>query len=285
MKSLSLQSPAKLNLYLKVVNKREDGYHNLITLFERIDLCDEICLKSNLTGSIRIFSDHASVPKGPKNLCFQAAQLLKDDFSISSGLDITIKKRIPVAAGLGGGSSNAATTLLGLNKMWGLSLTSPKLVEYAKKIGSDVPFFIYNCRWAIGTQRGDQIKTLPLKTRLWHVLVVPKRGIQTKEAFQSLKLQLTKSSDDVNILTRSLRRNNIYRIGQLLANDLETSILKLRPQLFHLKQKLMALNTLGVAFSGSGPSIFGLATSQSQAVALKNILKRQYAQVFVVRTQ
>ena len=117
MKSLSLLSPAKLNLYLKVVNTREDGYHNLITLFERIDLCDEIHLESNTTGAIRIFCNHPYVPKGLKNLCSQVAQLLKDDFSIFSGVDITIKKRIPVAAGLGGGSSNAASTLLGLNKM------------------------------------------------------------------------------------------------------------------------------------------------------------------------
>ena len=107
----------------------------------------------------------------------------------------------------------------------------------------------------------------------------------TKEVFQSLKLQLTKSTDDVNILIHSLRKNNISNVGQLLANDLETGILRLSPQLFHLKQKLMALNTLGVAFSGSGPSLFGLATSENQATAFRNILKRQYAQVFVVRTQ
>src|SRR3989338_5787466 len=140
MKTLLLRSPAKLNLFLKVNRKRPDGYHDLTTLFERIDLCDDIRLAVNTAGRIRIFCRQPQVPKDSRNLAYRAARLLKDEFSLKEGVDITITKRIPVAAGLGGGSSNAATVLLGLNKLWGLSLPLWKLSSYGKKIGSDVPF-------------------------------------------------------------------------------------------------------------------------------------------------
>src|SRR6185436_451831 len=159
MKSITLQSPAKLNLYLKIVNKRPDGFHNLTTLFERIDLADEITLTSEASGRIRVSCDHPQVPTGPKNLVYKAAALLKQDFGIKQGVHITICKNIPVAAGLAGGSSNAATVLQGLNKLWNLKLTKTRLAAYAARIGSDVAFFLYDCSWALGTGRGEVIET------------------------------------------------------------------------------------------------------------------------------
>lgn len=284
MKKLVLSSPAKLNLYLKVLNKRPDGYHNLITLFERISLCDRIELKTNASGRIRIFCSHPQVPRGPQNLVFKAARLLQNDFNIRQGVDIKIIKNIPVAAGLAGGSSNAATVLLGLNKLWGLKLGQKTLVDYASRIGSDVAFFCYDCRFALGKRRGETIEKLLIDRKLWHILVVPKVKMYTKDVFNGLKLKLTKKESNVNILIRCLIKNNIFNIGQLLSNSLEPSILTIRPQLVYLKQKINRLNTLGVCFSGSGPSVYGLVASEKEARLAAKVLRRQYSRVFVVST-
>src|SRR3989338_5866409 len=279
MNQLFLKSPAKLNLLLKVVNKRADGYQNLVTLFERIDLCDDIFLKKNPQGAIRVFCNHPQVPTGPKNLVFKVARYLKDKYNISKGVDIKITKRIPVAAGLAGGSSNGATVLLGLNKFWKLNLSQKELVICAKTIGSDVPFFLYDCSWALGTRRGDKIKQVPIPFKYWHVLVVPKQKIYTKEVYGRLNLELTKFSDDVNILIQVLKKNNINRVKELLVNDLESSILKICPSLLKVKQRLQAINPWGSGFSGSGPSVFGITKSKHQAQALQRVLAKRFSQV------
>ena len=284
MRSLSLRSYAKLNLFLQVINKRPDGYHNLVTLFERIDLFDDLELTLNPTGDIRVFCDHPDVPTDSRNLVFKAAQLLKDDFALQEGVDFVIKKRIPVAAGLAGGSSNAATALLGLSRLWKLDLTRRELLACARTLGSDVPFFIYDCSWAIGTGRGDRIKPLILDTKLWHILIVPSIKMYTKEVFEAVNLELTKTNDDVNIFTRSLKKSDISVIGGLLRNDLESPIIKLAPDLRKFKDHMMTLNTQGVSFSGSGPALFGLTADRQQAEEIKDILQKQYPQVFAVRT-
>lgn len=292
MRSILLKSPAKLNLYLKVINKRKDGFHNLVTLFERIDLCDDIRLTDNIGGRIRVFCNHPRVPTGPRNLVYKVAAMLKSDFALSRGVDIRINKRIPVAAGLAGGSSNAAAVLLGLNRLWRLALSHTQLLTYAKKVGSDVPFFLYGSSWAVGTDRGDRIRKVNLPIKLWHVLVVPKAPVYTAKVFGALSLKaegapnlkLTKKWSDVNILIRALRNNDIFKAGRLLSNDLESAILDVSPNIVHLRDKLRNYNTLGAAFSGSGPSIYSLVKTKKEAKKLSSDLKRNYSQVFVVRT-
>ncbi len=284
MNSLTLRSPAKLNLYLKVVNKRPDGFHNLKTIFERIDLHDDIRLVRNASGKISISCNHPHVPNGPKNLVYKTALLLKNDFGVRDGVHMTIHKRIPVAAGLAGGSSNAATVLQGLNKLWNLKLSRDQLVEYARKIGSDVAFFLYDCSWALGTGRGDVIQRLNVRAKLWHVLVVPRVKMLTPRVYRALNLKLTNSSDDVNILTRYLVKNDVQKVGSLLCNDLERPIVHLKPNLLKIKKKLQAMNVAGVAFSGSGPSLFSVVGSKNQADKIKAALKRRYSQIFVVKT-
>lgn len=284
MKRITLQSPAKLNLALKVVNKRPDGYHDLKTLFERITLCDDIQMIPRTDGKIHVVCKHPHVPKGPKNLVYKAAKLIQDDNHILKGVDIKIIKRIPVAAGLAGGSSNAATTLLGLNKVWELSLTKEKLLQYGQKIGSDVPFFLHNCSWGLGTARGDHIKKIEIPAKIWHILVIPRIKMYSSEVFTRFKMQLTKATDNVNILIRSLKKNNINRAERLLFNDLESAILEVCPGLLNAKERLKAFHLKGVAFSGSGPAVFGLTKSKQEAEGFKKILDKVYSQVYVVRT-
>ena len=191
MHRLTVHSPAKLNLVLDVLGKRPDGFHELRTIFERISLADQITLTRNKSGKIHIRCAHPHVPKGPGNLVFKAAEMLSRDFSVSEGLDIDIIKNIPVAAGLAGGSSNAAAVLSGLNRLWQLGLKMPELAGYASRLGSDVAFFLYDTSYGLGTGRGELIKPLDIRTKLWHVLVTPRVKIYTKDVFTRLKLKLT----------------------------------------------------------------------------------------------
>ncbi len=287
MHSLTLSSPAKLNLVLDVLGRRLDGFHELRTVFERISLADQITLVNNATGKIRVICRHPHVPKGPKNLVVKIARRLQQDFAVQNGVDIAIIKNIPVAAGLAGGSSNAATVLLGLNRLWNLGLTQQQLLGYASAVGSDVAFFLYHTSYALGTGRGEQIRPLPVKRKLWHVLVTPKVKMYTKAVFTKLgagKLKLTNKRDNVNILLPFLRKGNNQDLGSVLSNDLEPAILSLRPDFIRLKRKLLDAGAVGVCFSGSGPSVFALAESQKHAHAIRAKFDRRYAQVFVVST-
>ncbi len=284
MKSISIFSPAKLNLFLQVINKRPDNYHNLETLFERINLGDDITLKLNPHGQIRVFCDREDVPVGPKNLVYRVAMLLKRDFKLPQGVDIKIRKRIPVAAGLAGGSSNGATVLKGLSDLWKLFLPFSRLVAYARQVGSDVAFFLYDTPWAWGSGRGEQIKPLPVQAKIFHVLVVPRVKVYSREVFAHLKMRLTKKKADVSMLPRTLARGDLVRAGQLLKNDLEPTTFRLYPPLVRLKHTIAHLGALGVCLSGSGPAIFGLARSYEHAEEMKLSLARIYKQVFIVRT-
>lgn len=284
MHRLTVLSPAKLNLVLDVLGKRPDGFHELRTIFERISLADQITLTRNKTKKISICCPHPHVPKGPGNLAFKAAMMLSKDFSISEGIDINIIKNIPVAAGLAGGSSNAAAVLSGLNRLWQIGLNNAQLVNYAARLGSDVPFFLYDTSYALGTGRGDLIKPLDVRTKLWHVLVTPRVKIYTKEVFTRLKLKLTNKKDNVNILLPFLRKGDFVRLAGALSNDLEPAILSLRPDFIYLKKRLLDAGATGVCFSGSGPSVFACVQSQQHAQSLRAKFDRRYTQVFVVST-
>jgi len=284
MDHLTVLSPAKLNLVLDVLGKRPDGFHELQTIFERISLADQITLTRKSSGKIRIHCVHPDVPLNTRNLAFKAAMMLARDFSISEGLDINIIKNIPVAAGLAGGSSNAAAVLSGLNRLWQIGLKQAQLVNYAARLGSDVAFFLYNTSYALGTGRGELIKPLDVKTKLWHVLVTPRVKIYTKKVFARLKLNLTNKKDNVNILLPFLKKGDLAGLAGALSNDLEPAILSLRPDFIYLKDKLLDAGAIGVCFSGSGPSVFACVQSQQHAQSLRAKFDRSYTQVFIVTT-
>jgi len=247
-------------------------------------LADQITLSRNKSKKISIRCSHPDVPRGPSNLVYKAAEMLSSDFSISEGIDINIIKNIPVAAGLAGGSSNAAAVLLGLNRLWQLGLGSQELVSYASRIGSDVAFFLYDTPYALGTGRGEIIRPLDIKTKLWHVLVTPRVKLLSKDVFTRLKLNLTNKKDNVNILLPFLRKGDLMRLAGSLSNDLEPAILSLRPDFIYLKKKLLDAGATGVCFSGSGPSVFALVTSQKHALSVRAQFDRRYSQSFVVST-
>ncbi|MFH0858237.1 MAG: 4-(cytidine 5'-diphospho)-2-C-methyl-D-erythritol kinase [Candidatus Omnitrophota bacterium] len=167
MDKLTLNSYAKLNLYLSVLGMRRDGYHNILTIFERISLADKIVLKNRADNKINLICEKKGLPLDHcENLAYKSAKLLQQSFKLNKGVDIEIIKNIPIGSGMAGGSSNAAYTLIGLNKLWNLKLKQTQLTSLAAKIGSDVPFFIYDSSFAIGKGRGERIKPLKSLKRL-----------------------------------------------------------------------------------------------------------------------
>lgn len=285
-----IYSYAKVNLFLRVINKRKDGFHRIETLFERIDLADKITIRMRKDGSVRIISNHPHVPKDASNLCYRSAQLLKKEFSLKYGADIIIRKNIPVGAGLGGGSSNAAATLLGLNKMWKLGLSRDRLAELGARIGSDVPFFIYGPSFALGSGRGEKIKPLPKlnKVRLWHLLAVPKIRVSTPliyERWDSFS-GLTQPKTNVKLLIQALGVKSPY-LGRFIFNSLEPVTAEAYPAVRETRKRLAKIGLTAILMSGSGPAVFGLASSQKEAEKLGRKLSRscRNCRVFAVGTR
>lgn len=278
-----IKSYAKINLFLLVNGLRRDGYHDIETLFERISLFDKIILKSRHDKEIKIISNSRDIPLDHTNLVFRSAQLLRDKFSINKGLDIRIIKRIPVGAGLGGGSSNAASVLQGLNKFWKLNLTQKVLAGLAKEIGSDVVFFVYNCKFAQASGRGDKIRPVTsLKDLvLWHILVVPKLHVSTPVIYKGWdrlldkKPGLTVPESNVKILTLALKKKDLTGTATALFNSLEPVTFSLYPQVKRVKRRLLKLGLNSVLMSGSGPAVVGIASSRKEAQSLAKRLKRE----------
>jgi 4-diphosphocytidyl-2-C-methyl-D-erythritol kinase len=297
LKPLVNKSFAKLNLYLQVLNKRKDSFHNLSTLFARIDLADTIIFKKRKDNQIRVKCSNRQIPQGKTNLCWRAAALLKEKLKVSSGIEIELKKRIPVGAGLGGGSSNAASVLLGLNRLWNLNLSQARLAKLGAKLGSDVPFFIYQAKFALGSQRGDKIKRLGSldKLKLWFILVYPNFKVSTPLIYRKFDAylaadrnfsRLTRPRRGVKILTSQLLKKGKLVGGQYLFNSLGVVTSRLYPVVKQVKNSLLGIGLDKVMMSGSGPAVFAICNSGKQAQSLRSKLRKQHKswQVFVVST-
>lgn len=288
-KGVRVKSYAKLNLYLEVLNKRRDNYHNIRTVFERINLCDEIIVKPRRDNKIRIICSNPGVPTDCSNLAWRSAKLLQDNFSVKRGADIRIIKRIPVGAGLGGGSSNAAAVLKALDKLWKLNAGRKKLLALAGKVGSDVPFFLYDTAFALAGSRGDRITALRQLSRLnlWHILVVPRHKVSTPLVYKKWdeSSRLTRPKYNVKILTSGLKQNRPFLNTGALFNSLEQVTARLYPCVNRIKDKLKDLGVKLILMSGSGPAVFGIVASRKEAAGLYRYLKgNKFGEVFAART-
>lgn len=297
MNKLILHSYAKLNLYLKIIGKRKDGYHSLKAIFERIDLCDTIILTPRPNKKISLRCNVSTLPVRGANLAFQSAKLLQESLAVGKGVDIELIKRIPIGAGLGGGSSNAASVLWGLNQLWKLRLSLDELLVFGKKIGSDVAFFLHNYSFTLGEGRGDRIKPLHLQQvrPLWQILVVPKIEVRTprvykewdKDRQKNKSLGLTIPKYTVNILISAIKNRDLTRLGGGLFNSLESITLGLYPEVRRVKKRLGELGLKSILMSGSGPAVFGVVSSKKEALSLRRQLRKEHHpnwQVFATRT-
>ncbi|MBW4515292.1 MAG: 4-(cytidine 5'-diphospho)-2-C-methyl-D-erythritol kinase [Timaviella obliquedivisa GSE-PSE-MK23-08B] len=289
MHSYSLIAPAKINLYLEIIGDRPDGYHELAMLLQSIDLADRITLRPNGIQTIRVHCDDPQVPLDESNLAYQAAALMAEQFSEAygryGGVEISIQKRIPIGAGLAGGSTDAAAVLVGLNLMWSLGLTQSELQELGGRLGSDVPFCIVGGT-AIATGRGEQLSSLRSLDNLYAVLAKYRNlPISTAWAYKTYRQQFKNTYAALNNLVERKQRvhsgsmvaaiacQDSQRIGQLLHNDLEKVVLPAHPQVAELRDKLRQLETLGVMMSGSGSTVFALIESQFRAERVRQELR------------
>jgi 4-diphosphocytidyl-2-C-methyl-D-erythritol kinase len=280
-----VRSFAKINLALAVLGKRADGYHEIQTIFQSIDLCDE--LEFHPSDRIELQCDNLPGVIQEDNLVWKAATLLASSFSVNRGVSITLRKKIPAGAGLGGGSSNAAATLLGLCRFWQIDAPESILIALAGKLGSDVPFFLYGGT-AAGMGRGEKIDRLPDLPSERLVVIFPGIHVSTAEAYRSLNLALNLG------LTSSAGANRIQSLcGQAekhqscvaeIFNDFEASILPAYPPIMEAKNFLIEKGATATLLSGSGSSVFGFFPDEESTIAAARAATREEWRVFPAKT-
>ena len=257
--SVTHYAPAKVNYRLDVLRRRPDGYHDLRMVMQRVDLCDTIEISLCDTPGIRVTCGREGVPDGPDNIAWRAADALLALSGRQAGIEISISKRIPVAAGLGGGSSDAATVLMGLNELLELGLSDARLMEIGVKLGADVPFFIFK-KTALAEGIGEQLTALGQLPQAWIVLVNPNVHVSTAWVYQNLQLTTTAELHTIPSFFGS-----VADVCAILGNDLESVTISSFPVIRSIKERLVSLGARGALMSGSGPTVFGVFADESAA--------------------
>lgn len=276
------KAPAKINLGLDALYKREDGYHELEMVMASVDLADRLFFESLTDDQIIIETDNSFIPVDQKNHAYAAAKLVKERFQIKTGIRIYIEKRIPVAAGLAGGSSDCAAALRGLNRLWGLGLSNEELAELGSEIGSDVPYCIEGGT-AFVTGRGEKIEKMPPMPQCWVVLVKPKMNVSTGSIFGSLSFNSIEHPD-IPGLMEAVNNNDYKKMTQTIGNALESVTIQKHPVVQQIKERMLKFGADAALMSGSGPTVFALCDKKSRAQRIYNGLKGFCEEVYLVRT-
>ncbi len=280
---VELYAPAKLNLYLDVIDKRADGYHNIVSIMQTIGVYDVIQLEE--AEDISLECSGLDIPM-EANIAYKAAVFLREytnkyqEGAPLAGVRIKIEKHIPQGAGLGGGSSDAASVLIGLNQLWELCLNKQELMQIGEKLGADVPFFIIGGT-CLAEGIGTKITQLPNLCNIWFVLVYPKINISTAGVYKNLKIKLTNGTKTVKIISSGIENNDITTICKGLYNGLETVTLNHYPQISAIKDELTAAGCLAALMSGSGSCVFGITGTKEEADRVSHSLKREGWDMFV----
>ena len=258
MREIRVRAHAKINLYLDVVGKREDGYHNLETIFHSIGLYDDVIIRKQKTKGITVHCEHPAVPCDSRNLAHRAAQSLSNTVGGIGGIAIDIHKRIPVAAGLAGGSANAAAVLHGMNELFGLGFTQETLMQFGAQLGADVPFCLHGGA-ALGLGIGDQLTRLPALPDVPLLLLNPGIEISTATVFKKLNFSLTTREKRSIIIKACLEKSDVVGIGENLYNLLEVPVFSQYPEIAALKTELSTqTGSCGALMSGSGATVFAV---------------------------
>lgn len=293
MNSLTVRSPAKINLFLKVWGKRKDGYHEILTLFHRISLVDSLRLTKLSAPGIRIRTNVPSLSVDSRNIIWKAFALLERKFRFKQGVSVDVRKRIPIGGGLGGGSSNAAFFLLGMKKLFGLKISKRELYRLGAKLGADVNFFLSGTRQALGYGKGERLRLLPCRKRFWFVLVFFPKSLSTARVYGAYRparsnraLFLTKGNAVVK-LRRCLRQGRLEEFKLFLKNDLQEASIQLYPA---IGKVIRFFETLGIGtalVSGSGATVFAAFSSRFGAEHAARALRKKWRSsngIFVAHT-
>lgn len=287
--SLRLSAPAKINLTLRVIRQRPDGYHDLQTWMQKLDFCDEITLQLRTGGEITLICNEAALPQDRRNLAWKAAEVY---FAASSrgkgvGVDIHLEKRIPVAAGLGGGSSDAGAVLRGLNALFSSEFSKPKLLQMALSLGADVPFFTADMDSVLATGVGEVLRSVPTLRGCSFILINPGFAVSTRWAFENYALTTGYKNSRLTGFQKNI--DGTLSLAALM-NDLEKVTISKYPELADIKETLLSVGATAALMSGSGPTVFGVfqdsLVEHAQLYGIAEKLSRKYGErVFVTRSQ
>ncbi|MDQ0300952.1 4-diphosphocytidyl-2-C-methyl-D-erythritol kinase [Salibacterium salarium] len=277
----SVNAPAKINLSLDVLGKRDDGYHEVKMVMTQVDLSDRLDLQRRGDGLIKVEMSEGFLPADQRNLAYQAAALLKHRFSVTWGVSIYIYKNIPVAAGLAGGSSDAAAALKGLNDLWELGLSMDELAVLGAELGSDVPFCVYGGT-ALATGRGEFIEQIPSPPPCWVILAKPPVGVSTGDVYKKLKINENQTSHS-DLMVEAIYHNDYAHICRSLYNALEQVTLSIHPEISRIKERMRDSGADAAMMSGSGPTVFGLIKKEAKLNRVYNALRGFCDQVYAVR--
>ncbi|TBL69014.1 4-(cytidine 5'-diphospho)-2-C-methyl-D-erythritol kinase [Paenibacillus thalictri] len=276
------KASAKINLSLDVLRKREDGYHEVEMVMTMVDLADRIEMQELPRDTIIISSQAGYIPLDEKNLAFQAARLIKDRYDVKRGVYIHLDKRIPVAAGLAGGSTDAAATLRGLNKLWQLGISNDELKLLGQELGSDVPFCVTGGT-AIARGRGEKLEMIDSPPQCWVVLAKPPINVSTSEIYGKVSVKEIEKHPNTSQVVQAIREKNFDHLCSHLGNVLEDVTMRLHPEVKQLKEVMVKLGADGALMSGSGPTVFGLVSKESKVARIYNGLRGFCKEVYAVR--
>ncbi|HWQ29952.1 MAG TPA: 4-(cytidine 5'-diphospho)-2-C-methyl-D-erythritol kinase, partial [Negativicutes bacterium] len=276
------KAAAKINLAIDVLRKRPDGYHDVSMIMQSVALYDTITVRA-LKGEIRVTSNSDNIPADETNIAYKAAEYLKIKYNVKEGVLINIEKTIPVAAGLAGGSADAALTLRLLNKAWNLKLSKSELLDAGKKLGSDVPFCLQGGT-ALAEGLGEKLTTLSGIPDCLILLAKPAVSISTREVYQGLVLEEFKERPDIKGMIKCIDKGDLEGIAGNMRNVLETVTIKKCPQIVELKEKLLKYGALGSMMSGSGPTVFGIFKDSASAYNAYDHIKELVNEIFLVKT-
>ncbi|GKU23290.1 4-(cytidine 5'-diphospho)-2-C-methyl-D-erythritol kinase [Clostridium folliculivorans] len=279
-----LKAYAKINIALDVIGKREDGYHLLRMIMQTIDLYDVIHINKELSNDdITITCDNPFIPTDSRNLCYKAAKLFKEKYSISGGVKIDIIKKIPMSAGMAGGSTDAAAVIKGMNDIFEINATEEELLALGLQIGADVPYCMKGGT-ALCEGIGEQIK--PLKSFKNYILVVvkPPFGVSTKEVYGLLDIKRIYKHPKINNLIHEMNSGNIKFVAENMKNVLENVTIRKHPLIKGIKDSMVNLGCLGTLMSGSGPTVFAFFEDMVKAQNCYEKMKEKYRDVYITRT-
>ena len=274
---------AKINLTLDVRYKRSDGYHELESVMQTVDLSDYITLIPRNDGELSLTVNIPFLPVDERNLAYKAAQVMRQLYGIKKGVHIDIDKRIPVAAGLAGGSSDAAAVLRGLNRLWQLDLPMSEISAVGARVGSDVPFCLYGGT-AIVRGRGERVEPLPLQPAFWVVLAKPPITVSTAEVYADLRLDEDVQHPRAQAMIAALQEGSLQRVADAAGNVLESVTLARFPEIEKIKDQVSRLGAAFSLMSGSGPTVFGLTDKEQKAKRVYNSLRGALKEVFLCQT-
>jgi len=284
MNKIEIDSYSKINLTLNILGKRRDGYHNIETIMQSINLADRIFIKEEKEG-IKIKCSHPLVPVDTQSLTYRSAEKILNRYRIKKGVKIEIDKKIPLASGMAGGSANSASILVGINKLFALNLSKKVLREIGEELGMDVPFCIQNGT-ALAYHKGEKVTPLPpINPPLWTIIINPGFEIPTKWAYNNLDLSLIKREKNNTIaMLKALKKGGLEGIAKNLFNSFEELIIKRYPEIGKIKVRLIEESAMGALMSGSGPTVFGIAQNKEQALKIYEKLKSEYKSIWAVQT-